>query len=365
MEWNNRKVTTLISAAAFVLIVFTIPRSTEAQICIQPPAGMVNWWPGDGNATDIEGTNNGTPQNGATFAPGVVGQAFSFDGVDDRVDLAAPVSPAGNLTVEGWFNPASFGSVAIINRLTVMHADNGFPVFGFGIIADFPFNGSLVRKVDLVARDSAGMSLFVRSNSQLTVGVPAHVAWTWDAATRTGSVYVNGTFETSDSNPSIDLSSLPLLLAIGATTRTATLPYDHFHGLIDELTVYNRVLVPNEIQAIYLAGSAGKCKDDEISPEALSQQAYDIITALPLAAVTTRGNQNALTNFLSQAIVAIQNNHLATARDKVEEAIERTDGCVLRGAPDGSGPGRDWITSCAAQMDIYDLLTAALAALPM
>ena len=48
---------------------------------------MVGWWSGDGNADDIADDNPGTLQNGATFAPGEVGQAFSFDGVDDYVQV--------------------------------------------------------------------------------------------------------------------------------------------------------------------------------------------------------------------------------------------------------------------------------------
>jgi hypothetical protein len=32
------------------------------------------------------------------------------------------------------------------------------------------------------------------------------------------------------------------------------------HGEIDEVTVYNRALLPSEIAAIFLAGQAGKCK---------------------------------------------------------------------------------------------------------
>ena len=47
---------------------------------ISPPAGLVSWWPGDGNANDIVGDNHGTLENGATFATGKVNQAFSFDG---------------------------------------------------------------------------------------------------------------------------------------------------------------------------------------------------------------------------------------------------------------------------------------------
>ena len=39
----------------------------SAQTCMQPPAGLVSWWPGEGNAQDIIGDNHGTLQNGATY----------------------------------------------------------------------------------------------------------------------------------------------------------------------------------------------------------------------------------------------------------------------------------------------------------
>src|SRR4029077_3853702 len=37
--------------------------------CVTPPSNMVAWWPGDDNAKDIQGGNDGTV-NGATFGPG-------------------------------------------------------------------------------------------------------------------------------------------------------------------------------------------------------------------------------------------------------------------------------------------------------
>src|SRR5262249_52152799 len=74
--------------------------------CTPPPAGLVSWWPGDGNANDIVSGNDGTLQNGATFGPGLVGQAFSFDGVDDFV--AVPnndnLNPTGPFSVDLWVN---------------------------------------------------------------------------------------------------------------------------------------------------------------------------------------------------------------------------------------------------------------------
>ena len=77
---------------------------------IQPPLGMVSWWPGDGHANDIVDGNHGTLEGGATFATGKVEQAFSLDGIDDFVDLGnAPnlqVS-AGDFTIEAWCSSAT------------------------------------------------------------------------------------------------------------------------------------------------------------------------------------------------------------------------------------------------------------------
>jgi hypothetical protein len=252
---RNRHVT--LAAILSILVLLSAATPAASQTCATPPSGILHWWPADGNAQDIVGSNHGTLRNGTSFAPGI-GQAFIFDGVDDRVDLTTPVSPAGNLTVEGWVNPASFGQFAPINRLTVIHADNGTPVFGFGILSDLV--PSVARRIDLVARDAAGTVLFVRGSSQLSAGTWTHVAWTWNASTRTGALYVNGVFEGTATNPSVDVSSLPTLFAIGATSRGTSIFVDHFHGMIDELTVYSRVLAPGEIAAIYAASSAGKCK---------------------------------------------------------------------------------------------------------
>jgi hypothetical protein len=89
----------------------------------------------------------------------------------------------------------------------------------------------------------------------------------------------------------------------------------------------------------------------------------DIVESLGPGQVSTGGNQNALLNFLGQAVVALQKGKTDNAIHKLEKALERTDGCALRGAPDGNGPGRDWITDCDAQIETYGLLSDALAAL--
>src|SRR5262245_49724214 len=57
----------------------TVPTAVAA------PAGLVNWWTGDGTAADHVGGKIGTLMAGATYDSGKVGQAFKLDGVDDWI----------------------------------------------------------------------------------------------------------------------------------------------------------------------------------------------------------------------------------------------------------------------------------------
>jgi hypothetical protein len=74
-----------------------------AQTCVQPPAGLVSWWPGDGNADDIQNGNDGTLQNGATFDSGFVGQAFRFTAslnTGVHIPSSASLNPADAITLD-------------------------------------------------------------------------------------------------------------------------------------------------------------------------------------------------------------------------------------------------------------------------
>jgi hypothetical protein len=97
--------------------------------------------------------------------------------------------------------------------------------------------------------------------------------------------------------------------------------------------------------------------------EMQSQAVAAQVQGLPAGAVTTGGNQNTLIQFLSSVVVALQSGNPTGAKQLLLQAISRTDGCALRGAPDGNGPGRDWITTCEAQEQVYPPLVAALAAI--
>ena len=107
----------LVSAARRkFLSVCSWPEVALRQTCVQPPAGLVSWWPGDGNTNDIIDGNPGTLLGGTTFTTGKVGLAFSFDGVDDfvRVPDAENLGNFSALTVDGWIKTSSSADQEIV-----------------------------------------------------------------------------------------------------------------------------------------------------------------------------------------------------------------------------------------------------------
>jgi hypothetical protein len=108
----------MCAAMLFLTMGFTF--SESASQCVTPPSGLVSWWPGENNANDIQSSNHGALQNGATFAAGKVGQAFSLDGVDDYVEVPDSPSltpPSSSITLEAWVKPdAVNGDYVIMSK---------------------------------------------------------------------------------------------------------------------------------------------------------------------------------------------------------------------------------------------------------
>lgn len=94
--------------------------------------------------------------------------------------------------------------------------------------------------------------------------------------------------------------------------------------------------------------------------EVVIVDAADMVDALGTDQITNQGNAKALNNFLTAAIESLGSGDVDKAIATLERAIDRVDGCALRGAPDGNGKGRDWVTDCAEQAEIYESLTSAL-----
>ena len=143
----------------------------------------------------------------------------------------------------------------------------------------------------------------------------------------------------------------------GANTATPSL-------VVDKVGTFKVTLVVSDFLG---AGTSATVEvvatQPATNPEVQIIYASDIVEVLPLSKVTTKGNQEAFVNFLKQATKFLQKGDKSGAVSKLKSAMERADGFTLRGALDGNGASRDWITDRQTQLDVYALLKAAVSAL--
>jgi hypothetical protein len=208
--------------------------------------GLVGYWTFDGpdiqglnaTATDVSGNNNHGTIYGAKPAIGKVGQALSFDGVDDYVEVSSITTPA-IMTFETWFKRWGSGSGGVPR----LHSSGGTPDWTFEVGVGntaIPNNlGFYLRFTDDTATGWVGVY-------DVTNNVWYHAVFTWDGTWI--RAYVNGS-EVYSSNAWAGKTIKQGKTRIG----TANLA-DWFDGLIDEVRIYNRALSAEEVQEHYRGG---------------------------------------------------------------------------------------------------------------
>ncbi len=217
--------------------------------CINPPSGMVAWWPGEFSAEDISGnTLNGAEQGGAIYSSGKVDQAFSFDGVNDYIEVPNASSlnfGTGDFSIDAWVLTAgNTGTHVLLDKRDLSSGYLGYEVF------------VSAGKIGLQLDD--GNYTNFGSNAQIANNQWHHIAITVERANTTGiKFYVDGVI-ISTGNPTVRTGSLTNTKPL----RFGGLPNDvgFFNGKIDELELFNRALDSSEVSAMFNAGSAGKCK---------------------------------------------------------------------------------------------------------
>ncbi|MCL5006130.1 MAG: LamG domain-containing protein [Acidobacteria bacterium] len=221
---------------------------------------LAGLWHFDGNLLDnSENGNNGALVGGATFTnnfkfgdAGLAG-AINRDGVRGYVDL--PNSPSLNitdeLTVEAWIKQTSQNG-----KQSMFIVSKGYYQMAFTLgTVDAPFcfehsqqpgphaflevitTGYMVR-----AHEACGATA-------LTLGVWHHLAGTYNAKNGDIKIHVDGVFDGYDNGYgplNVNDDDVQIGNAPGATA--------YFHGSVDEVRIWHRVLSPAEVMASAQAG---------------------------------------------------------------------------------------------------------------
>jgi subtilase family serine protease len=237
--------------------------------CDPAPSGIVAWWQAEGNALDSVGGNNGKLMNGTSFTNGEVGMAFHLNGVNNFV-LANPTAPGNfdigqgsGFTIEGWINPTTTSPAMIISVYekalgTSIGSDESVAF----VMDNTPNHGFIQGCLAANIVDTTGVGHVIGSPANsVVVGVWQHVALSYDKASGIAVLYANGTSVAQANLGTFTPQTSFTNVEFGGQTTYASIsnPANVFSGRMDELSLYNRALSSNEIAAIYLAGSVGKC----------------------------------------------------------------------------------------------------------
>jgi len=270
MTDNKRRKSVVLTTAFLGLMGFLSQGAhLAAQTCVAPPAGLVAWWAGEGDANDKWGDNDGTVTvvPPVTFSLGQVAEAFDFEEGDSpfaymRVPDSDSLTFGGSYSVEFWIRTdgKTAGQPALVDkfdiqtnhpypfRVSLNTGDPGLPFGPKGSIFCAAYDGSNFPHV--------------ASKEEVPVdnGEFHHAAcvYDYDSDPKSITVYIDG--QKSDS---IEVTNLfggvdnadGIFFGVRANLHPAT----DFDGLLDEVSVYTRALTASEIASIYQAGTEGKC----------------------------------------------------------------------------------------------------------
>jgi hypothetical protein len=196
-------------------------------------------WPFDGTFQDVAGANNGV-NTGVTFtnAAKIGSQAGVFDGAD-FVDIGSiSLGNAFSISMWVWVNSTATNIQTLIANSTAGNTQNGFKLFvnsyntSDGKVAYETGNGSLT---DSATSNAGAVTAGAWNKVTVTVNRTAGVA----------AIYVNNANVTSDSSIRTDFANSAILnlgQMIGNSWR--------FHGRLDDVRTYNKVLSASEVAEI-------------------------------------------------------------------------------------------------------------------
>ena len=132
------KIRQIIVSPRLLVLAFAIGLAVAAVGNVSATSlGLVSYWRANGDTTDAFDGNHGTLKNGAGFAAGKVGQAFSLDGVNDYVVATSTGVPVGGSprTVKLWIKPDANSLAANLNN-AFFYGITGVTGKAFGIDMD-------------------------------------------------------------------------------------------------------------------------------------------------------------------------------------------------------------------------------------
>jgi hypothetical protein len=205
-------------------------------------SGPIAWWPGDGNANDVVGPNHGTLHNGAGFVAGQVGQAFSFDGVNDFVSFGNSIGNFGtsDFTVEFWIRTSAVREEVVIGKRSSCSVSSMWDSGGHAP------EGPNAAQLTMAVSERPGLINHIRIfGDEWADGTFHHFAYTRQGTTLQG--YRDGVKEAETITSAVANMSNSAELRASFSPCIGIDARKHLTGELDEIKLYDRALSAAEI----------------------------------------------------------------------------------------------------------------------
>ena len=297
----------------FILaIIFTMNVMAQNIPSYLPKDGLVGYWPFNGNANDESGNGNHGTVNGATITAdrnGVANSAYSFDGVDDKIEV-----PSNNFTnlqfsISIWINNQTSNKLsAIIGKSnwedskseSFLIENSNSNEIGYGIKG-------------ISCEESKWNSVRVNKNSSFD-NKWQHILLINDGEFT--KIYFNSLLVKQTTIIYKNINCLGGQIKIGAWWKNDNL---WFNGKIDDIAIYNRALSEQEISQLY----AG-CTKETATSSNFNTLMYTTNAPLNLTATPTGGS------FSGNGVAnnAFNPSKAKLGKNQVKYNFKNTTGCA-------------------------------------
>jgi hypothetical protein len=239
---KKRLLLAIVPAAAVLLLgsgTFALLKLASNGGNIDLNTGLVGWWKFDGNANDSSGKGSNGTVNGATLTTGhtgVANTAYSFNGSTDYIGLTFNSSlQVNNGTVSSWTKATSPGS---LYRGIIVNQGKYALYYRNGELVTYDFSTATVKLTGINIADGNWHNVAMTFRNGVTNGT---------------TVYLDGAPVLTTT---IGFTTGNAVVVAGAGNSSGSV--QNLAGSIDDSRVYNRILSPQEVKAIYQDQTSSK-----------------------------------------------------------------------------------------------------------
>ena len=224
-----------------------VPALILASPVIAADPSLVGWWKfeeASGTLLDqSDNHNDGTPYNGVLYQQaGQEGYALGFDGTDDYIVVGTTGRPTDTFSFGGWFKTSATHEIDSQNTTSTGGVNNQRYAFD-------PQHGGDANAGAGLSLGTNGIVVYEHGSNYM----PATAVY----ETELGDDWNHIMIVYDNKQPTIYLNGLAVHTGLSSPRAIVNSPiqfggmaYGYFEGLMDEVRIYNRVLLPAEIEKL-------------------------------------------------------------------------------------------------------------------